>query len=236
MRSRRAASATSRWPTRHGRWRRVKTCSPCGSCSTCSVANVRRSCTPTIRSPVCTDGWRRRAAGVPVVVNTIHGLYALPDDRLAKRAQIQLSGDRRQDGLGLLDGRYDDRSGRVLEAVHVRRVRQPRHLQSGGQQAVAGERAGRASRVDDVVAGLSSRPRSCLPTRWRRGGCRRGRRATSAAGRTAARSSGRPRPSGPAASSPSRRTAVWPTPAGSGIVLPLEQRLRRTRGTAATAG
>lgn len=29
-----------------------------------------------------------RAAGVPVVVNTVHGLYALPDDRLAKRAVV----------------------------------------------------------------------------------------------------------------------------------------------------
>jgi glycosyltransferase involved in cell wall biosynthesis/ribosomal protein S18 acetylase RimI-like enzyme len=29
-----------------------------------------------------------RAAGVPVVVNTVHGLYALPDDRLAKRALV----------------------------------------------------------------------------------------------------------------------------------------------------
>jgi glycosyltransferase involved in cell wall biosynthesis len=29
-----------------------------------------------------------RAAGVPVVVNTVHGLYALPEDRLAKRAVV----------------------------------------------------------------------------------------------------------------------------------------------------
>lgn len=29
-----------------------------------------------------------RAAGVPVVVNTVHGLYALPEDRLAKRALV----------------------------------------------------------------------------------------------------------------------------------------------------
>lgn len=29
-----------------------------------------------------------RAAGVPVVVNTVHGLYALPQDRLAKRAVV----------------------------------------------------------------------------------------------------------------------------------------------------
>jgi glycosyltransferase involved in cell wall biosynthesis/ribosomal protein S18 acetylase RimI-like enzyme len=29
-----------------------------------------------------------RAAGVPAVVNTVHGLYALPDDRLAKRAVV----------------------------------------------------------------------------------------------------------------------------------------------------
>lgn len=29
-----------------------------------------------------------RTAGVPVVVNTVHGLYALPDDRLAKRAVV----------------------------------------------------------------------------------------------------------------------------------------------------
>ncbi len=29
-----------------------------------------------------------RRAGVPVVVNTIHGLYALPEDRLAKRALV----------------------------------------------------------------------------------------------------------------------------------------------------
>ncbi len=29
-----------------------------------------------------------RAAGVPVVVNTVHGLYAQPDDRLAKRAVV----------------------------------------------------------------------------------------------------------------------------------------------------
>ena len=29
-----------------------------------------------------------RMAGVPVVVNTVHGLYALPDDRLAKRGVV----------------------------------------------------------------------------------------------------------------------------------------------------
>jgi glycosyltransferase involved in cell wall biosynthesis len=29
-----------------------------------------------------------RASGVPVVVNTVHGLYALPEDRLAKRAVV----------------------------------------------------------------------------------------------------------------------------------------------------
>ncbi|MEM9202857.1 MAG: glycosyltransferase family 4 protein [Actinomycetota bacterium] len=29
-----------------------------------------------------------RAAGVPVIVNTVHGLYALPDDRLHKRAVV----------------------------------------------------------------------------------------------------------------------------------------------------
>ena len=29
-----------------------------------------------------------RSAGVPVVVNTVHGLYALPEDRLAKRAVV----------------------------------------------------------------------------------------------------------------------------------------------------
>jgi glycosyltransferase involved in cell wall biosynthesis len=29
-----------------------------------------------------------RAAGVPVVVNTVHGLYALPEERLAKRALV----------------------------------------------------------------------------------------------------------------------------------------------------
>ncbi len=29
-----------------------------------------------------------RASGVPVVVNTVHGLYALPEDRLAKRAAV----------------------------------------------------------------------------------------------------------------------------------------------------
>ncbi|MCU0268923.1 MAG: glycosyltransferase family 4 protein [Acidimicrobiales bacterium] len=29
-----------------------------------------------------------RAAGVPVVVNTVHGLYALPEDRLAKRTVV----------------------------------------------------------------------------------------------------------------------------------------------------
>lgn len=29
-----------------------------------------------------------RAAGVPVIVNTVHGLYALPEDRLAKRAVV----------------------------------------------------------------------------------------------------------------------------------------------------
>ena len=29
-----------------------------------------------------------RAAGVPAVVNTVHGLYATPDDRLAKRAAV----------------------------------------------------------------------------------------------------------------------------------------------------
>jgi len=32
--------------------------------------------------------WAARAAGVPVVVNTQHGLYALPEDRLAKRAAV----------------------------------------------------------------------------------------------------------------------------------------------------
>ena len=29
-----------------------------------------------------------RLTGVPVVVNTVHGLYATPDDRLAKRALV----------------------------------------------------------------------------------------------------------------------------------------------------
>lgn len=29
-----------------------------------------------------------RAAGVPAIVNTVHGLYALPDDRWAKRALV----------------------------------------------------------------------------------------------------------------------------------------------------
>ncbi len=29
-----------------------------------------------------------RAAGVPAIVNTVHGLYAMPDDRLAKRAVV----------------------------------------------------------------------------------------------------------------------------------------------------
>src|SRR5262249_5333343 len=29
-----------------------------------------------------------RSIGVPVIVNTIHGLYALPEDRLAKRALV----------------------------------------------------------------------------------------------------------------------------------------------------
>ena len=30
-----------------------------------------------------------RIAGVPVVVNTVHGLYAQPDDRLLKRTQLK---------------------------------------------------------------------------------------------------------------------------------------------------
>ncbi len=63
-----------------------------------------------------------RLAGVPIVVNTVHGLYATPDDPLAKRAVVYT--------LEAVASRFSDaelyQSGEDLELVRRRRV-VPRH-------------------------------------------------------------------------------------------------------------
>ena len=81
--------------TRRGRWRRSATPRRWSSCGRCSAGCGPTSCTPTTRSRASTAGSRRARARVPAVVNTVHGLYALPEDPWAKRAVVYVARARR---------------------------------------------------------------------------------------------------------------------------------------------
>ncbi|MGF1665229.1 MAG: GNAT family N-acetyltransferase [Acidimicrobiia bacterium] len=71
-----------------------------------------------------------RLAGVPVVVNTVHGLYATPDDRLAKRVIVY--------ALEWVASRFSDaelcqsiEDFRLLRRLRLTRVDKLRHLGNG---------------------------------------------------------------------------------------------------------
>lgn len=71
-----------------------------------------------------------RLAGVPIVVNTVHGLYALPEDRLAKRMVVY--------ALEWLAARFSDaelcqsiEDFRLLRRLHLSPVDKLRHLGNG---------------------------------------------------------------------------------------------------------
>ena len=86
-----AASATSRSPPRHAAGTRGPTSGRRASCGGSCDASGRRCCTRTTRSPGCTGGSSGGLAGVPIVVNTVHGLYATPDDPLPERVVVYVA-------------------------------------------------------------------------------------------------------------------------------------------------
>ena len=64
------------------------TCAPRASCTGSCGASASTCCTPTTPSPGVYGRVVGRLARVPVIVNTVHGLYATEDDRVAARAVV----------------------------------------------------------------------------------------------------------------------------------------------------
>ena len=70
------------------RYRSATTCWPSPSSSGSSAGCAPTSSTPTIPSPASTAAWPPGRHGVPGIVNTVHGLYAAPEDPFARKAVV----------------------------------------------------------------------------------------------------------------------------------------------------
>ena len=209
--------------TPRGRWRPARTCLRCASCT-----SVFRRAATDDRAHAQPQAGLVRAAGrpararVPVVVNTIHGLYALPDDPLPKRAVVY--------GLERIAATCSD-AGAGAEPGGPRDARAPRRAAREAARARQRHRpdALRATGVDDARRAAGRAPTSAWPTTtwWSApsvGSSRR--RATSSCSRRCASCATVPRrawswsvPTSRRRPMPSRRRGLDAAAADAGVVF-----------------
>ena len=156
-------------PLEHATRSMARTATPrrCSSCARCSAASRPTSCTRTTRSRASTAGSRPRWRRVPAVVNTVHGLYALPEDPLGEARRRLRARTARGDVLrrrAAAEPRGPRRAARLgvprAQAARARQRHRPHALRSRSDRrlAVAAATAEpRAPAPSDIVCGVVGR-------------------------------------------------------------------------------